>query len=77
MKEEDEIMLIRQHTPEFVRLTVELARDADDASVRKEAISLLVARRFLSTHQPTDDDLWRIENMTDDEIMDTFRRASL
>ena len=23
-----------------------------------------------------DDDLWRIENMTDDEIKDTFRRAS-
>ncbi len=76
MKEEDEIMLIRQHTPELVRLTVELARDADDASVRKEAISLLVARRLLFTHQPTDDDLWRIENMTDDEIRDTFRRAS-
>ncbi len=76
MKEEDEIMLIRQHTPELVRLTVELARDADDASVRKEAISQLVARRFLFTHQPTDDDLWRIENMTDDEIKDTFRRAS-
>ena len=76
MKEEDEIMLIRQHTPELVRLTVELARDADDASARKEAISLLVARRFLFTHQPTDDDLWRIENMTDDEIKDTFRRAS-
>ncbi len=69
-------MLIRQHTPELVRLTVELARDADDASVRKEAISQLVARRFLFTHQPTDDDLWRIENMTDDEIQDTFRRAS-
>ncbi len=76
MKEEDEIMLIRQHTPELVRLTVELARDADDASARKEAISLLVARRFLFTHMPTDDDLWRIENMTDDEIQDTFRRAS-
>ncbi len=76
MKEEDEIMLFRQHAPEAVRLTVELARDADDASVRKKAISLLVARRFLSTHQPTDDDLWRIEYMTDDEIQDTFRRAS-
>ena len=76
MKEEDEIMLFRQHAPEAVRLTVELAREADDASVRKEAISLLVARRFLFTYQPTDDDLWRIENMTDDEIKDTFRRAS-
>ncbi len=76
MKEEDEIMLFRQYDPEAVRLTVELAREADDASVRKEAISQLVARRFLFTHKPTDDDLWRVENMTDDEIMDTFRRAS-
>ncbi len=75
MKEEDEIMLFRQHAPEAVRALVELARDADDASARKEAISLLVARRFLFTHLPTDDDLWRIENMTDDEIQDTFRRA--
>ncbi len=76
MKEEDEIMLFCQYAPEAVRLTVELAREAADASVRKEAISLLVARRLLFTHQPTDDDLWRIENMTDDEIKDTLRRAS-
>ena len=76
MKEEDEIMQCRQHAPEAVRVLVELARETDDASVRKEAISQLVARRFLFTHQPTDDDLWRIENMTDEEIKDTFRRAS-
>ena len=73
---DDEIMLARLHAPDAVRGLVKLAREADDASVRKEAISQLVARRFLSTHQPTDDDLWRIENMTDDEIKDTFRRAS-
>ncbi len=76
MKEEDEIMLFRQHAPDAVRGLVELAREADDASVKKKAISLLVARRVLFTHQPTDDDLWRIENMTDDEIKDTLRRAS-
>ncbi len=76
MKEEDEIMLFRQYAPDAVRRLAELAREADDASVRKEAISLLVARRLLFTHQPTDDDLWRIENMTDDEIKDTLRRAS-
>ncbi len=76
MKEEDEIMQCRQHAPDAVRVLAEFAREADDASVRKEAISLLVARRLLFTHQPTDDDLWRIENMTDQEIKDTFRRAS-
>ena len=75
MKEEDVIMQCRQHAPDAVRTLAELAREADDASVRKEAISQLVARRFLFTHQPTDDDLWRIENMTDEEIKDTFRRA--
>ncbi len=46
MKEEDEIMLLRQHAPEFVRLTVELARDADDASVRKEAIRSVAHREY-------------------------------
>ncbi len=76
MKEEDEIKQCRQHTPDAVRVLVELARESDDASVKKDAISLLVAWRLLFTHQPTDDDLWRIENMTDDEIKDTFRRAS-
>ncbi len=76
MNENDEILLATVYAPDAVRRLAELAREADDASVMKEAISLLVARRFLSTHQPTDDDLWRIENMTDDEIKDTFRRAS-
>ncbi len=46
MKEEDEIMLIRQHAPDAVRALVELAREADDASVKKKAISLLAARRL-------------------------------
>ncbi len=76
MKENDAIMLARRYVPDAVRGLVKLAREADDTSVRKEAISQLVARHFLFTHQPTDDDLWRIENMTDDEIKDTFRRAS-
>ncbi len=76
MKKEDLIKQCRQYVPDVVRVVVKLAREADDASVMKEAISLLVARRFLSTHQLTDDDLWGIENMTDEEIKDTFRRAS-
>ncbi len=76
MKKEDLIKQCRQYAPDAVRRLAELAREADDASVRKEAISVLVARRFLFTHQPTDDDLWRIENMTDDVFKETFRRAS-
>ena len=76
MNENDEILLATLYAPDAVRRLAELAREADDASVMKEAISLLVARRFLSTHQPTDDDLRHIENMTDDEIKDTFRRTS-
>ena len=69
-------MQFRQHAPDAVRVLVKLAREADDASAKQQAISQLVARRFLSTHHPTHDDLRRIENMTDDEIKDTFRRAS-
>ena len=76
MKEEDEIKLAREHTPLAVRTLAEIARTTDDASAKNQAVSQLVARHFLSTSQPTDDDLERIENMTDDEIKDTFRRAS-
>ena len=76
MTEKDEIMLARKYTPVAVRVLAQLAREADSASDRKDAIAMLVARRLLATHHPTDDDLRRIENMTDDEINDVFRRAS-
>ncbi len=76
MKEEDEIMLAREYAPLAIRLLAQLAREADNPSAKNQAVSPLVARRFLPTSQPTDDDLWRIENMTDDEIMDALRRAS-
>ena len=76
MDEKDEIMLARQHAPTAIRVMAKIAREGDDTSTKKEAITSLVARRLLATHQPTDDDLRRIENMTDDEISDVLRRAS-
>ena len=75
MKKEDFVMLVRQHSPGAVRTLAEIAREADDALAKKQANSELVTRRLLSTHHPTHDDLRRIENMTDDEIMEALSRA--
>lgn len=77
MKEKDEIMLAREYAPLAIRMLAQLAREADNPSAKKQAVLQLVARRFLSTSQPTVDDLRRIENMTDDEIMDALRRTLL
>ena len=76
MKEKEEIMLAREYAPLAIRTLAQLAREADNPSAKNQAVSQLVARRFLSTSQPTVDDLRRIENMTDDEIMEALHRAS-
>ena len=76
MKGKDVIMLAREYAPLAIRTLAQLAREADNPSAKKQAVSQLVARRFLSTSQPTVDDLRRIENMTDDEIMEALHRAS-
>ncbi len=57
-----------------MRELAEVARD-EYASDAGTAIAMLVERRLLSADHPTDDDLRRIENMTDDEIMAVLRRA--
>ena len=62
--------------PQIVRRLAKNAREREDPAERNEAIRVLVERRWLSTRQPTDDDLQQIENMTDDEISDALRRAS-
>lgn len=69
-------MEIRKHGPMVARTMAELARVADSAPVRKRTIAELVARRFLTTSSPSDDDLERIEKMTDDEINAVLRGAS-
>ncbi len=76
MNEEDFIMVIRKHGPTAVRALAQVAREDNSASIRKQAIAQLVARRFLSVSNPTDDDLLRIENMTDDEITAILQGAS-
>jgi hypothetical protein len=75
MSERDEIALARQTAPDAVRALAQIARDFSDTSARNAAISGLVARRFLATHHPSDDDLQRIENMTDAEIGDVLNRS--
>jgi hypothetical protein len=63
----DPTALTRQYGPEVVRTCAQVAREAPNRS-RKGAIAQLVARRFLTTHHPSDADLQRIESMTDAEI---------
>ncbi len=62
--------------PEIVRKLARNAREREDVSERNEAIRVLVERRWLSTHQPTDDDLRLIENMTDAAFFAVHRRTS-
>ena len=76
MDEKDFILGAREHGPMAVRTLAEIAHATDNAPVRKRAIAELVARRFLTATNPTDADLERIENMTDDEISAVFRAAS-
>jgi hypothetical protein len=75
MKEQDLIMLARQHAPEALRALAEMARQTADEAIKKQAISQLVSRGFLASHQPTDADLQRIEEMTDEEILEVMMRG--
>ncbi len=69
-------ILDRQYTPQMVRKMAELAREADDMSARKDAISMLVERRILATREPSDEELRRVEIMSDEEITAVLLSAS-
>ena len=62
--------------PEIVRTLAWNARERQDVSERNEAIRILYERGFLSTHQPTDDDLRLLAEMTDEAFFAVHRRAS-
>jgi hypothetical protein len=62
--------------PEIVRKLARNAREREDPAERNEAIRVLVERGFLSTHQPTDDDLRVIEEATDEAFFAVLRRTS-
>ena len=70
-----QIMSDRQQTPGVVRDLAEVARLDENASDSRMAIAMLVERRLLPTTHPTADDLRRIEDMTDEEILVLLRRA--
>ena len=75
MDEKEFLMAMRDQGPEVIRTLAEIARSANKAN-RKKVITELVARRFLTTSSPSDDDLDRIEKMTDDEINAVLQGAS-
>ncbi len=62
--------------PKIVRRLARDAREREDVSDRNEAIKMLVDRGFLSTHQPTDDDLRVIAEMTDEAFFAVLRRTA-
>ena len=76
MDKKDFILGAREHGPMAVRTLAEIAHATENAPVRKRAIAELVARRFLTTSNQTDDDLQGIENMTDGQIDAVLRGAS-
>jgi hypothetical protein len=80
MKHDYLIMLVCQNVSEVVRVLIvralaEIARTTDDVPLKIAAVSSLVDRRFLATGQPSDDDLWQIENMTDIDIQEVLRQS--
>ncbi len=62
--------------PEIVRKLARDAREREDVSERNEAIKMLVDHGFLSTHQPSDDDLRLLAEMTDQAFFAVHRRTS-
>ncbi len=67
MTKEDEITkILWASLPAFVRKLARDAREREDVSERNEAIRMLVERGYLSTHQPSDDDLRLLAEMTDE-----------
>ena len=62
--------------PELVRTLTKNAREREDPAERNEAIRVLVERGFLSTHQPPDDDLRLLAEMTDEAFFAVHRRTS-
>ena len=59
----------------MVRELAEVARLDENASETRGAIAMLVERRLLSTSHPSKDELRRIEEMPDEEILGVLRRA--
>ncbi len=77
MTKEDEITkILWAALPALVRKLARDAREREDPAERNEAIQVLVERCWLSTHQPSDDDLRLIENMTDAAFFAVHRRTS-
>ncbi len=77
MTKEDEITKILWAVlPALVRKLARDAREREDVSERNEAIKMLVERGFLSTDQPTDDDLRLLADMTDEAFFAVHRRTS-
>ena len=77
MTKEDEITkILWAALPALVRKLARDARELEDVSERNEAIRMLVERGFLSTDQPTDDDLRVIAEMTDEAFFAVRRRTS-
>ena len=62
--------------PQIVRKLAQDAREREDVSERNEAIRVLVERRWLSTDQPSDDDLRLLADMTDEAFFAVHRRTS-
>ena len=77
MTKEDEITkILWAALPALVRTLARDAREREDPGERNEAIRVLVERGYLSTHQPTDDELRVLEEATDEAFYAVLRRTS-
>ena len=77
MTKEDEITkILWAALPALVRKLARDARELEDVSERNEAIRMLVERGFISTDQPTDNDLRLLAEMTDEAFYAVHRRTS-
>ena len=73
--EAEAINLARQHAPKAVRVMAEIAQQQEDVSAARDAVNSLVARGFLKSNKPTDEELHRIQQLTDAEINEVFARS--
>ncbi len=73
---EDLTELTRRYAPEVLRTLATIALESGRGASRRRAIASLVARGFLTTNRPGNDDLARIVAMSDEEVDAVFRRSS-